>query len=139
MGLKRVTEKLLAGMNHTYDTKFITVRFGMYLVAVVRLFLCFVNKLKQVACNRYRSNDTLFHDYSRPLGGTLNVLGMEAKCFFFVWVNRLKIVDLAKNMIRLSGLEPNRDIRIEFTELCPGEKLYEELLTSEEENEYYYA
>ncbi|HHY79566.1 MAG TPA: polysaccharide biosynthesis protein, partial [Thermoanaerobacter sp.] len=44
----------------------------------------------------------------------------------------VKIDDLAKDMIRLSGLEPNQDIEIKYTGLRPGEKLFEELLLSEE-------
>ena len=44
----------------------------------------------------------------------------------------MKIYDLALNMIRLSGLEPDKDIKIVFTGLRPGEKLYEERLMSEE-------
>jgi FlaA1/EpsC-like NDP-sugar epimerase len=44
----------------------------------------------------------------------------------------VKIVDLARDLIRLSGLEPDIDIKLKFTGLRPGEKLYEELLTAEE-------
>ena len=44
----------------------------------------------------------------------------------------VKIIDLARNLIRLSGLEPDVDIKIEYTGLRPGEKLYEEKLMSEE-------
>jgi len=44
----------------------------------------------------------------------------------------VKIDDLARNLIRLSGLKPDKDIRIEYTGLRPGEKLYEEKLMSEE-------
>jgi FlaA1/EpsC-like NDP-sugar epimerase len=47
----------------------------------------------------------------------------------------VKIVDLARDMITLSGLEPGKDIRIEFTGMRPGEKLEEELLTAEEARE----
>lgn len=47
----------------------------------------------------------------------------------------VKIVDLAKNMIKLSGHVPGKDIKIEFTGLRPGEKLYEELMTAEEGTE----
>jgi Predicted nucleoside-diphosphate sugar epimerases len=45
----------------------------------------------------------------------------------------VKILDLAKSLITLSGLKPDIDIQIEFTGLRPGEKLYEELLVTEEE------
>jgi len=44
----------------------------------------------------------------------------------------IKIVDLARDMIILSGLKPERDIKIEFTGLRPGEKLYEELFSDRE-------
>jgi FlaA1/EpsC-like NDP-sugar epimerase len=44
----------------------------------------------------------------------------------------VKIIDLAKNMVRLSGLELGKDIQIVFTGLRPGEKLYEELLNNDE-------
>jgi len=44
----------------------------------------------------------------------------------------VKIVHIAEELIRLHGLEPNRDIDIQFTGLRPGEKLFEEILTSEE-------
>ena len=59
-------------------------------------------------------------------------MGNGGEVFLLDMGEPVKIVDLAKNMIRLSGFEPNKDIRIEFTGLRPGEKLYEELLTAGE-------
>ena len=60
-------------------------------------------------------------------------MGKGGEIFVFDMGKPVKIVDLAINMIRLSGLEPGKDIKIEFTGLRPGEKLYEELLSSQEE------
>ncbi len=60
-------------------------------------------------------------------------MGNGGEIFVFDMGKPVKIADLAVNMIRLSGLEPGKDIKIEYTGLRPGEKLYEELLSPGEE------
>src|SRR5690606_14404174 len=55
-------------------------------------------------------------------------MGEGGEMFVFDMGKSVKIVDLAKKMIKLSGYEPNKEIEIKFTGLRPGEKLYEELL-----------
>ncbi len=59
-------------------------------------------------------------------------MGQGGEIFVFDMGNPVRIADLASNMIRLSGLEPGKDIQIVYTGLRPGEKLYEELLTDKE-------
>ena len=61
-------------------------------------------------------------------------MGNGGEIFVFDMGKSVKIVDLAKRMIQLSGLEEGRDIEITFTGLRPGEKLYEELLDDNENN-----
>ena len=61
-------------------------------------------------------------------------MGKGGEIFIFDMGQSVKIVELAKKMIKLSGLIPNQDIQIEFTGLRPGEKLYEELLNNKENN-----
>ncbi|ACF14606.1 polysaccharide biosynthesis protein CapD [Chloroherpeton thalassium ATCC 35110] len=59
-------------------------------------------------------------------------IGQNGEVYVLDMGEPVKIVDMATELIKLSGLVPNKDIRIEFTGIRPGEKLYEELLTSEE-------
>ncbi|MDF1574707.1 MAG: nucleoside-diphosphate sugar epimerase/dehydratase [Bacteroidales bacterium] len=59
-------------------------------------------------------------------------MGSGGEIFVFDMGEPVKIADLARQMIKLSGFEPDKDIKIEYTGLRPGEKLYEELLTNQE-------
>ncbi|MCD4709928.1 MAG: polysaccharide biosynthesis protein, partial [Bacteroidales bacterium] len=59
-------------------------------------------------------------------------MGSGGEIFVFDMGEPVKIVDLARQMIKLSGYEPDKEIKIEYTGLRPGEKLYEELLTDQE-------
>lgn len=61
-----------------------------------------------------------------------SMMGLGGEIFVFDMGKSVKIVDLANKMILLNGLEPQKDITIQFTGLRPGEKLYEELLAHEE-------
>src|SRR3546814_11578075 len=65
-------------------------------------------------------------------------MGKGGEIFVFDMGSSVKIVDLAKKMIRLAGFIPGKDIKIEFTGLRPGEKLYEEFLNNTENSLHTY-
>ncbi|HBH45809.1 MAG TPA: hypothetical protein DDX47_00365 [Candidatus Jacksonbacteria bacterium] len=135
MGMtKRLAEMLTLYYNQ--GTKFISVRFGNVLGSrgsVVPIF-----KEQILAGGPVTITHPEMQRYFMvPSEAILLVLqaaafGQGGEIFVLDMGRPVKIVDLAETMIRLSGLEPNRDIQIIFTSPSPGEKLFEEILTTQE-------
>ena len=133
---KRTAELVLQEINQHSNTKFVTVRFGNVLGSrgsVVPLFE------KQIAAGgpvtvTHKEMTRFFMTIPEAVQLVLQA-GSQAEggeVFLFDMGKPVKINDMAEDLIRLHGLTPGRDIKIVYTGLRPGEKLYEELLTSEE-------
>lgn len=133
---KRIAEIYAQSKDNSSSTKFITTRFGNVLGSngsVIPLFKKQIEKGGPITVTD--ENVTRFFmtiPEACQLVLEAGSMGEGGEIFVFDMGESVKIIDLAKKMIRLSGLEVNKDIEIKITGLRPGEKLYEELLADNE-------
>lgn len=117
-------------------TKFITTRFGNVLGSNGSVIPRFNEQIKKGGPVTVTHPEITRYFMTIPEACKLVLeagsMGKGGEIYIFDMGKSIKIVDLAKKMIRLSGLVPNQDVAIEFTGLRPGEKLYEELLNNQE-------
>jgi FlaA1/EpsC-like NDP-sugar epimerase len=135
---KRIAELACQSFNATADnTEYISVRFGNVLGSRGSVIPIFLNQLKHGGPITVTHPDIQRFFMTIPEAVSLvlqaSILGKGGEVMVLDMGEPVKIVNLAEDLIRLHGLTPNVDIDIVFSGLRPGEKLFEELLTNEED------
>lgn len=133
---KRISEIYIQSLNNQSKTCFITTRFGNVLGSNGSVIPRFKKQIEEGGPLTVTHPDIVRFFMTIPEACRLVLqageIGRGGEIFVFDMGESVKIVDLAKNMIRLSGFEVGKDIDIIFTGLRSGEKLYEETLSSKE-------
>ncbi|MGO3706204.1 MAG: UDP-N-acetylglucosamine 4,6-dehydratase family protein [Mesonia hippocampi] len=135
---KRSAELYIQSLAHknNHNTTFITTRFGNVLGSNGSVIPHFKKQIRQngpvTVTHPEITRYFMTIDEACQLVLEAGAMGKGGEIFVFDMGSPVKILDLAKHMIRLTGLIPGKDIAIEITGLRPGEKLYEELLADKE-------
>ncbi len=133
---KRIGEMICQAYNQKNTTKFISVRFGNVLNSrgsVIPIFRDQISKRGPVeVTDPEMKRYFMLNSEACLLVMQAGAMGQGGEVFVLDMGEPIKILDLAKDMIRLSGFEPDKDIAITFIGVRPGEKLFEEMLTAEE-------
>ncbi|MBL1231166.1 MAG: polysaccharide biosynthesis protein [Flavobacteriales bacterium] len=133
---KRIAEIYIQSLSTTANTKFITTRFGNVLGSNGSVIPRFRKQIESGGPITITHPDITRFFMTIPEACQLvleaGTSGEGGEIYIFDMGESVKILDLAKKMIKLSGLTLDKDIKITYTGLRPGEKLYEELLANEE-------
>jgi FlaA1/EpsC-like NDP-sugar epimerase len=133
---KRIAEIYIQSLGKKSSTKFITTRFGNVLGSNGSVIPRFKKQIESGGPVTITHPDITRYFMTIPEASQLVLeaagMGKGGEIFVFNMGNSVKIIDLARKMIKLSGLKEGKDIKIEITGLRPGEKLYEELLADNE-------
>jgi FlaA1/EpsC-like NDP-sugar epimerase len=133
---KRVAEMYIQALGHRSETRFVTVRFGNVLGSNGSVIPIFKEQIAAGGPVTVTHAEMQRYFMTIPEASQLvlqaGVMGEGSEIFILDMGSPVKIVDLARDLITLSGLRPHDDIEIRFTGIRPGEKMFEELATDAE-------
>lgn len=133
---KRLAELVIQDLDKRYDTRFLAVRFGNVMGSAGSVIPIFQEQIRRGRVTVTHADMTRYF-LTIPEASQLvlqaSAMGKGGEIFILDMGEPVRILDLARNMIKLCGLEPDVDVEIVFTGVRPGEKLSEELSISDED------